>query len=333
MLINTNEYIQILENIKSEIRTAQYKATVSVNTELILLYYSIGKSINAHKSWGNKFIESLASDIRIAFPGSTGYSIRNLKYMSKFALEYPDFVFVQTVSAQIPWSHNIAIMDKVKSQEQREWYIRKTKENGWSHSVLIHQIENSLYERQVLANKVSNYESLLPSAQSELAVQTMKDPYIFDFISFKEDILERDIEKALVKNVTKLLLELGTGFAFVGNQYHLSVGGDDFYVDLLFYNINLKCYVVVELKTGDFKPEYAGQLNFYLSAVDEILKKDEDNPSIGLLLCKSKNNIVAEYALRDMSKPIGISEYKLTGSLPGNLKSQLPSIEDIIKRV
>ena len=333
MLMNTNEYIQIIERIKSEIREAQYKATVSVNTELIMLYYNIGNTINAYKSWGNKFIENLASDIRIAFPGTTGYSVRNLKYMSKFASEYPNKEFVQTVSAQIPWSHNTAILDKVKSIEQREWYIRKTKENGWSLSVLIHQIESSLYERQVLANKVSNYDSKLPFVQSELAIQTMKYPYIFDFIAFREDIVERDIENALVKDITKLLLELGTGFAFVGHQYHLNVGGDDFYVDLLFYNINLKCYVVIELKTGEFKPEYAGQLNFYLSAVDDILKKPEDNPTIGLLLCKSKNNTVAEYSLKDVSKPIGISEYKLTGVLTDEFKTQLPSVEDLIKRI
>lgn len=187
--------------------------------------------------------------------------------MAKFAAEY-DKQFVQTVSAQIPWSHNVTIIEKVKSSEKREWYIKKTIENGWSHNVLVHQIESGLYERQVIANKISNFENLLPAAQSELAVQTMKDPYVFDFIPFKEDMVERDIEKALVKEVTSLLLELGTGFAFLGNQYHLTVGGEDFYIDLFFYNLNLRCYVVIELKTGDFKPEYAGQLNFYLSAVD-----------------------------------------------------------------
>ena len=240
---------------------------------------------------------------------------------------------MQTVSAQIPWSHNVAILDKVKTEEQREWYIRKTAENGWSHSVLIHQIESNLYERQVIASKVHNFETHLASPQSELAAQTMKDPYVFDFIPFKEDMVERDIEQALVKDVTKLLLELGTGFAFLGNQFHLNVGGDDFYIDLLFYNLNLRCYVVIELKTGEFKPEYAGQLNFYLSAVDGILKKDSDYPSIGLLLCKSKNDLVAEYALKDMSKPMGVSAYKVTNSLPEELQRQLPSIEDIEKRI
>ena len=253
--------------------------------------------------------------------------------MAKFAQTYPDRGFVQTVSAQIPWSHNIAILDKVKDPEERIWYIQKTKENGWSHNVLIHQIESRLYQRQVLADKVSNFENRLPSPQSELAVQTMKDPYIFDFIPFKEDMVERDIEQALVRDVTKLLLELGTGFAFLGNQYHLNVGGDDFYIDLLFYNLNLRCYMVIELKTGEFKPEYAGQLNFYLSAVDGILKKEQDNPSIGLLLCKSKNDLVAEYSLKDMSKPIGVSAYQITSNLPEELGKQLPSIEDIQKRI
>ncbi len=333
MLMNNSEYLDLIQSIKNEIRNAQYRATVSVNKELIMLYYQIGQSINAHKAWGNKFIDNLAADLKIAFPDLKGYSVRNLKYMAKFAETYPDKEFVQTVSAQIPWSHNVAILDKVKNDEQREWYIRKTAENGWSHSVLIHQIENKLYERQALANKISNFEKRLPSPQSELAIQTMKDPYIFDFIPFAEDMRERDIEQALVKDVTRLLLELGTGFAFLGNQYHLNVGGDDFYVDLLFYNLNLRSYVVIELKTGEFKPEYAGQLNFYLSAVDGILKKDGDNPSIGLLLCKSKNALVAEYSLKDVSKPIGVSEYKVTGELPEALSKQLPSIEDIQKRI
>ena len=333
MLINDNQYLSVIESIKTEISKAQYNAALQVNKELTLLYYHIGRIINEHKSWGNKFIDNLARDIKIAYPNSAGYSVRNLKYMAKFAAEYPDEEFVQTVSAQIPWSHNVAIVEKVKKVEQCEWYIKKTLENGWSYNVLVHQIESGLYERQAIAQKISNFESLLPAPQSELAVQTMKDPYVFDFIPFKEDMVERDIENALVKDVTALLLELGTGFAFLGNQYHLNVGGDDFYIDLLFYNLNLRCYVVIELKTGDFKPEYAGQLNFYLSAVDAELKKDTDNPTIGLLLCKNKNNLVAEYSLKDMSKPMGISEYKISSVLPEELSQQLPSVEDIQKRI
>ena len=333
MLINSGEYFETIEQIKQEIRAAQYKAALQVNRELILLYHSIGTVINEHKTWGNKFVDSLAKDIKLSFPNATGFSVRNLKYMAKFARAYPDLEFVQMVSAQIPWSHNIAILEKVKEPKQRAWCMQKTIENGWSHNVLIHQIESGLYQRQVTTDKISNFEQRLSAPQSELAVQTMKDPYIFDFIPFREDMVERDIERALVQDVTKLLLELGTGFAFLGNQYHLNVGGDDFYIDLLFYNLNLRCYVVIELKTGEFKPEYAGQLNFYLSAVDGLMKQPQDNPTIGLLLCKSKNNLVAEYSLKDMSKPIGVSEYRITSHLPAELEKQLPSVEDIQKRI
>lgn len=333
MLMNNKEYFETIESIKKEIKSAQYKAAVSVNRELIMLYYNIGKVINAHKTWGSKFIDNLAADIKLSFPNTTGYSARNLKYMAKFAAMFEDAEIVQAVLAQLTWYHNMALMDKTQDTEQYVWYAQETIKNGWSRNVLVHQIESGLYERQAIAEKISNFENRLASPQSELAVQTMKDPYIFDFIPFKEDMVERDIEQALVKDITKLLLEVGTGFAFLGNQYHLNVGGDDFYVDLLFYNLNLRCYIVIELKTGEFKPEYAGQLNFYLSAVDGMLKKDDDNSSIGLLLCKSKNALVAEYALKDMSKPIGVSEYKITNSLPEGLSRQLPSVEDIQKRI
>ena len=333
MLMNNKEYFETIESIKNEIKSAQYKAAVSVNRELIMLYYNIGKVINAHKTWGSKFIDNLAADIKLSFPNTTGYSARNLKYMAKFAAMFEDAEIVQAVLAQLTWYHNMALMDKTQDTAQYVWYAQETIKNGWSRNVLVHQIESGLYERQAIAEKISNFENRLASPQSELAVQTMKDPYIFDFIPFKEDMVERDIEQALVKDITKLLLELGTGFAFLGNQYHLNVGGDDFYVDLLFYNLNLRCYIVIELKTGEFKPEYAGQLNFYLSAVDGMLKKDDDNSSIGLLLCKSKNALVAEYALKDMSKPIGVSEYKITNSLPEGLSRQLPSVEDIQKRI
>jgi len=333
MLMNNNEYLAVIESIKGEIKAAQYKAALNVNRELILLYHGIGQAINEHKVWGNRFVENLAQDIKIAFPGVTGYSVRNLKYMAKFAALFPDTEIVQATLAQITWYHNIALMDKIKDTERYIWYANKTAENGWSRNVLVHQIESGLYERQVLTEKVANFETRLAAPQSELAIQTMKDPYVFDFIPFKEDMVERDIERALVQDVTKLLLEFGTGFAFLGNQYHLNVGGDDFYIDLLFYNLNLRCYVVIELKTGDFKPDYAGQLNFYLSAVDAILKKPEDQPSIGLLLCKSKNKLVAEYALKDMSKPMGISEYRLTSALPKELEQQFPTADDIRNRI
>ena len=333
LLIDDSEYLKTIEAIKQDIKSAQYKAVLSVNSTLILLYYHIGQVINEYKSWGNKFVDNLSRDIKLEFPTAKGYSVRNLKYMAKLATVFPDSVIVQEVLAQLPWYQNITLLDKIKNRDIHIWYAKKAIENGWSRNVLVHQIESKLYERQVLADKVSNFDHRLPAPQSELAQQTMKDPYIFDFITFKEDMIERDIEEALVKNVTRLLLELGKGFAFLGNQYHLNVGGDDFYIDLLFYNLNLRCYVVIELKTGAFKPEYAGQLNFYLSAVDGMLKKEIDNPSIGLLLCKSKNDLVAEYSLKDMSKPIGVSEYRVTSDLPEELKEQLPSIEDIQSRM
>ena len=333
VLINTSEYISIVKKIKHEISDAQYRATMHVNADMLLLYYDIGCIINAHKSWGNKFIDNLATDIRISYPECKGYSVRNLQYMAKFAIRFPERQIVQGALAQITWYHHIALLEKTETAEQHIWYANETARNGWSRNVLVHQIEIGLYQRQVVAQKISNFEHRLTSPQSELAVQAMKDPYIFDFVSFREDMLERDIEQALVRDVTKLLLELGTGFAFLGNQYHLKVGQKDFYIDLLFYNLNLRCYVVIELKTGEFVPEYAGKLNFYLSAVDDLLRKEGDNPSIGLLLCKSKDNVVAEYSLRDITKPIGVSEYRITNNLPKELEKQLPSLEDIRNRI
>ena len=333
MLMNQAEYLETISAIKSEIKGAQYRAVLGANRELILLYWRIGQVINAHKTWGNKFVENLAADIKLEFPNATGYSVRNLKYMAKFASMFQENEIVQAALAQISWYHNIALMDKVKSTDAYLWYAEQSSKNGWSRNVLVHQIESGLYERQALSVKVNNFAAALPPRQSELAQQMMKDPYVFDFIPFREDMVERDIERALVSEVTKLLLELGTGFAFLGNQYHLNVGGDDFYIDLLFYHLKLRAYVVIELKTGEFKPEYAGQLNFYLSAVDGILKAEGDNPSIGLLLCKTKNDLVAEYSLKDVSKPIGVSEYRVTGVLPEELRDQLPSVEDIQNRI
>ena len=333
MLLDNDNYLNIVNEIKKEIQSAQHKAMLSANKELILLYWQIGNIINAHTEWGNKFIENLARDIKLDFPNTKGYSVRNLKYMAKFSSQYTDIQIVQQVVAQLPWGHNIALLDKIKDDTERMWYIDKCAENAWSRNSLVHQIEYNLYTRQALADKTTNFQDKLLSPQGELAEQTLKDPYIFDFIELKENMLERDIENELVRNVTKLLLELGTGFAFLGNQYHIEVGGDDFYIDLLFYNITLRCYVVIELKTGEFKPEYAGKINFYLSAVDNILKKEQDNPSIGILLCKKKNNVVVEYALKDMSKPIGVSEYKLTEFLPKEFESSLPSVKDIESRI
>ena len=253
VLLNSSEYLNTVESIKQEIRAAQYRASVSVNRELLLLYHTIGNTINAHKTWGSKFIESLSADIKLAFPDASGYSVRNLKYMAKFALAYPDEEFVQQPVAQIPWGHNTVLLDKLSSPEERLWYAEKVIENGWSRNVLVHQIEGGLYQRQAIASKITNFEARLPASQSELALQTMKDPYLFDFIPLKENMLERDIE--------------------------------------------------------------------------------QDHPSIGLLLCKSKNDLVAEYSLKDMSKPIGVSAYRITSCLPEEFENQLPSVEDLQKRI
>ena len=333
MLINNTEYLKIIDDIRLKIKTSQHKAVLAANSELITLYWNIGVTINKHSVWGNKFIENLARDIKLDFPNATGFSVRNLKYMAKFAKLFPDLEIVQAALAQITWYHNMALMDKIKDANTYLWYAAQTVENGWSRNILVHQIEYGLYERQAVAVKTTNYDKRLPSPLSELAEQTLKDPYIFNFIEYHSGMVEREIESELVKNITKLLLELGTGFAFVGNQYHIEVENEDFYIDLLFYHLKLRCYVVIEIKSGDFKPEYAGKLNFYISAVDDLLKTAQDNPTIGILLCKNKKGMIAEYALRDIEKPIGVSEYNLFDTLPAEYENMLPSAEDFERRI
>ena len=333
MLINNNDYFEILEDIKSQIYAAQYKAVLGANVEMLTLYWNIGNVIIENIKWGNKFVENLSRDIKADFPKAKGYSVRNLTYMRKFAQEYPDLEILQHSVAKLPWRNNITLMDKIKDKGKRDWYIKKNLETGWNNVVLTHQIELGLYERQAIAEKVSNFENTLPSPQSELAKETMKDPYIFDFVEANENKIELEIKRELVGNITSFLLELGSGFAFMGDEYHIEVGGQDFYIDLLFYHVDLRCFVVIELKNTAFKPEYTGQLNFYLSAVDNMLRKEGDHPTIGLLLCKEKNNIIAEYALQEINRPIGVSEYKLVEQLPSNLENALPSVEDIEKRI
>ena len=332
MLMNNKEYLTVFNEIKTKIRSARKNALIALNSEMIILYWNIGNIINAKSKWGNKFIENLARDIKLEFPATKGYSIRNLKYMAKFA-KTTNSEIVQTISAQLSWSHNTVLLDKIKDEKKRLWYANKTIENGWTLDTMEQQIESGMYERQVSAKKTSNYQTRLPEPQGDLATQTLKDPYVFDFITYRDGMVEQEIENELCRNITKFLLELGNGFAFVGNQYHLEIENEDFYIDLLFYHLKLRCYVVIELKTGSFKPEYAGKLNFYLSAVDDLLKTDNDNPSIGILLCKNKKGMIAEYALRDIEKPIGVSEYKLFGKLPQKYKKLLPSAEDIEKHI
>ena len=300
-----------------------------VNKELIFMYWHIGKIILENVQWGNKFIDNLSIDLKLEFPNINGFSVRNLKYMRKIAEEYPDFEFVQEVLAQITWYHNIILMDKIKNIEVRKWYINETVKNGWSSNILKMQIDSKLYQRQEVTEKINNFTNTLPDIQSDLAIQTMKDPYIFDFISLKGQAKETEIEKAMINRIKEVLIELGNGFAFVGNQYKLTVGNKDYFIDLLFYHLKLKCYVVVELKAREYEPTDAGQLNFYLSAVDDMVKDVGDNPSIGLLLCKNKDKFTAEYSLKDINKPIGVSEYKLLEEIPEYLQSQLPKAEDI----
>jgi predicted nuclease of restriction endonuclease-like (RecB) superfamily len=333
MLLNNNEYLQVVADIKSRIYGARQRALSHAYSELSNLYWNIGTTINEHSGWGSKFIDNLSFDIKQEFPDATGYSVRNLKYMAKFARTYPNIEIVQRSVAQLPWRHNIALIEKLKDSSQREWYAEQTIENGWSRDILVVQIESDLYGRQALKGKTTNYESRLPDPQSDLAIQTLKDPYLFDFIERRAEMRERDIESQMVSNITKLLLELGAGFAFIGNQYHLEVEGEDFYIDLLFWHTKLRCFVVIELKAGEFKPEYAGKLNFYVSAVDDILKTDADNPTIGILLCRNKKGLIAEYALKDIEKPIGVSEYKLLDRLPEEYESLLPTAEDIMSRI
>ena len=327
--IDIIRYKEIFENIKQEVLKSQYRAMQVVNKELIFMYWHIGKIIVENSKWGNKFIDSLSIDLKLEFPEVNGFSVRNLKYMKKMAEEYPDMEFVQQVVAQIPWGHNIILIDKVKNIEERKWYIKQSIINGWSRSLLTMQIESKLYERQVIAEKVTNFPTTLPDIQSDLAVQTIKDPYLFDFISLKGKVKELEIEKAIIDRIKDVLIELGKGFAFVGEQYKITVSEKDYFIDLLFYHLKLKCYVVVELKAREFEPTDAGQLNFYLSAIDELVKEETDNATIGLLLCKNKDNFTAEYALRNINSPIGVSEYKLLDDIPEYLQSQLPKAEDI----
>jgi predicted nuclease of restriction endonuclease-like (RecB) superfamily len=328
----STEYQELLISLKQRIRTSQIRAVLAVNRELILLYWQIGREIllrQSQQGWGAKVIERLSQDLQAEFPELKGLSSRNLKYMRAFAAAYPEDEFVQQLVAQIPWGHNVVLLDRVKDSNARLWYAQQVTTNGWSRNILSIQIESQLYQRQGQA--VTNFETTLPPDRSDLARATLKDPYVLDFLCLGMEAQERELENALVQHIEKFLLELGAGFAFVGKQFPLEVGGQDFRLDLLFYHLKLRCYVVIELKVDEFKPEYAGKLNFYLSAVDDLLRHPSDEPTIGILLCRSKNGVVAEYALRDINKPMGVAEWTqaLTKSLPDPLMSKLPSIEEL----
>jgi predicted nuclease of restriction endonuclease-like (RecB) superfamily len=343
-----SNYQDFFLRLKGQIQTARVKVILSANRQMLELYWWIGNAILNQQNiegWGSKVISKLSLDLKDAFPDLKGISERNLKYMRAFAVAYPEFVqaalaqipkpehenienrFVQAKLAQITWYHHITLLDKIKDEKLRYFYIEKTIENGWSRDVMVNQIENGLHLRQ--GKLQHNFSNTLPAVKSDLARELFKDPYKFDFLQLTQEANERDLEDALINNIYKFLLEMGKGFAFMGRQVHLEKGGQDYYLDLLFYHTKLHSHVILELKIGDFKPEHAGKMNFYLSAFDDDYRTAEDGPTIGIILCKSKNKVTAEYALRDVNKPMGIAEYNLTAAIPADLKAELPSIEDL----
>lgn len=329
-----DEYPALLNDLKRRIRQSQLRAALSVNRELVLLYWGIGREILARQlqqRWGAKVIDRLATDLRSAFPEMKGFSPRNLKYMRAFAEAWPEEAIVQQLAAQLPWFHNCVLLDKLQSDKDRRWYAKATVEHGWSRSILVHQIESNLLKRS--GGAITNFETTLPPDQSELAQQITKDPYSFDFLMLGKYAQESELEQGLVAQLKSFLLELGVGFAFVASQYRLEVGGSDFFLDLLFYHLKLRCFFVIDLKAKAFEPEFVGKMNFYLAAVDDQLRHPTDQPSIGLIICKTKNRIVAEYALRNSKTPIGISEYRLAESLPSALQGTLPTIEQLEKEL
>lgn len=324
------DYAEWLAAIKARVATARQRAALAANAELIQLYWQIGNEILQRQKaaqWGDKVLDRLASDLRESFPEMKGFSSRNLKYMRYFAEHCPGQTFGQQAAARLPWFHIVTLLTKLPDAPAREWYAARAVTEGWSRVTLELNIRNRLHERQGQA--VTNFDARLPAPHSELAQETLKDPYLFDFLGLGDEAHERDIENALVRHITKFLLELGSGFAFVGRQFRLEVEGDEFFVDLLFYHTRLKCYVVVELKATAFKPEHAGQLNFYLTAVDRQVKAPDDKPTIGLLLCKTKKRMIAEYALSGIDKPIGVAEYQLVRALPEPLVTSLPTVEEL----
>ena len=328
----TTGYPILLEELKNRIGIERVRTTFAANASMLLLYWDIGQAIlirQANEGWGAKVIDRLSADLRNAFPDMRGLSARNLKYMRTFSEAWPKRAIVQEVLAQLPWYQNLALLEKLDTPDDRLWYAAKTLEHGWSRNILVLQIQSQLHKRQGKA--ITNFPSALPPVESDMAAQVFKDPYLFDFLGTADPRREREVEQALVNHVQKFLLELGAGFAFVGKQMPLEVGEQDFLVDLLFYHLKLRCFVVVELKSVPFDPAFIGQLNLYLSAVDDLLRHSDDLPTIGLLLCKGKDQLVVEYALRNFQKPIGVADWEtqIVSSLPEGLKGSLPSIEEI----
>ena len=330
------EYFIFIDEVKEEIRRQRLRVTLNANASMICLYWSIGNAVlkkQEQKGWGAKVIDRMSKDISDEFPDMKGFSPRNIKYMRKFAESWDDFEFVQRVVAQIPWRTNISLLEKIQNKETRIWYAYKTIEQGWSKAILDMQIEAGLINREGKA--VNNFDIALPPTDSDMASQVFKDPYLFDFLGTDMPRREVEIERKLTEKITQFLLELGQGFAFVGRQVHLEVGGDDFYIDMLFYHLKLRCYIVIELKATDFDPGYVSQLSMYQNVVDDILCNENDNKTIGLLLVKGKNETVVKYSLAGYKNPIGVAEWQnqLAEIIPEEIKSSLPSIEDIEKEL
>jgi len=326
------EYAAVLSELKKRIQSERLRVTLAANSTMVLLYWDIGKVIldrQDRQGWGAKVIDRISYDLKTAFPDMSGFSPRNLKYMRTNAHAWPEREIVQRCVAQIPWRSNLALLDKLEDRQTRLWYAYNTIENGWSREILAMQIESNLHKRQGKA--INNFDLSLPPADSDMAAQVFKDPYLFDFLGTADPRKEREVEQGLMDHIQRFLLELGAGFAFVGRQVLLEVGDRDFYLDLLFYHLELRCYVVIELKAVPFDPGFVGQLNLYLSAVDDLMRHHSDKPTIGLLLCKSKNHLVAEYALRGFNSPMGVAQWetRLTETLPDDLKGSLPTIEEL----
>jgi predicted nuclease of restriction endonuclease-like (RecB) superfamily len=326
-------YAQLLKDLKARIQAARTQAALAVNRELIALYWDMGKMIverQQQHGWGDAVIDRLSQDLRREFPDNTGFSRSNLFYMRQFYLTYKDAdQIVQQLAGQIPWWHNVVIFSRVKDPPAREYYLRASLKNGWSRNVLAHQIDTDAYARHALAKKTTSFAATLPAPLGEQAEELLKDPYVLDFIGLEETAKETQIEKALIARLRDFLLELGKGFAFLGSQYRVEVGGEEFFINLLFFHRGLRCLVAIELKADDFKPEYAGKMNFYLSVLDDFVRLPDENPAIGIILCRGKNKVVAEYALRGLTKPMGVAEYRLTRHLSKELQKQLPSVTEL----
>lgn len=333
MEILPKDFKTIFKEIKNDINNTRFEIMNNANKELLDLYLKMGKRIEDNKKYGNNFVKELSIELKIEFPNMNGFSERNLYRMKAFYNEYKKIENLPPAVAKLPWSHNYTLIEKVKDIEKRIWYGEKCYENGWSKDVLIHQIDSNLYLRQNKVKKLNNFDKKLSALNSELAKEMMKDPYIFELTNVNENIIEKDIENAMIEKTKNLLLEFGKGFSFLGNQYKITTRNEDYYLDLLFYHIYLRCYVVVELKTTKFKPEYIGQLNFYVTAVNKTLKTENDNETIGLLLCKEKDKLSVEWSLESINNPIGVSSYEINKYISKDIINRLPTEEEINRHI